>query len=666
MAKRLLSVAFVLGLLTAACSKPPEAEIVFGSGRSFVPQVADFQDDVGLDPAMATDAQGTPYVVYFGFPQQLAEGQIAIPRPIGAPSVPSVDLVSVSDGIWTRGAVAMEAAIPNVDVAFGPAEVSQLKSLTPENANGTSIVVDDGGGKHVAWTDGHGVWYADDMGGSSFMASQVEKLSPPLEQAGPVGAPSVAVVNGTPWVAWMMTTAKGRELNVAQQEGGGWKTDVLDTLPLQAGGPQPARTVVAAGPNGPVVVYSDGSDVRAAALGLGEEGGWGFSTVERGADGVGLSIAPGSDGIHVAYYADGEVHTAVSKDGSTWQSTTVATVGTGDNEAGRSTGIGVDGSGTVYVTWYDPGTDSVQLASATGSTFEPIQTRGTKGGDLPSLAVAPDGSSVYVAWYDRQTQDLELGTYGDVGALQLALQSPTPGATATPTASPTTPSGQPPADCTKPQNGVITIVAQNIAFDTDCIEVPAGQPFTIAFDNKDAGVPHNVAGYPSSTELTNPLFQGEIITGPATADYKVPALDAGTYYFHCDVHPTMNGALYVVSGGGAGGGGGGAQTGGGGGGAGGAAGLTSTVTAEGIAFDTSTITLPANQAYTLTFDNKDAGIQHNIAIFPSETELTNPLFRGDLITGPDTAEYKIPPLDPGTYYFHCDVHPQMNGQVIVK
>ncbi|HEX9124272.1 MAG TPA: cupredoxin domain-containing protein [Actinomycetota bacterium] len=657
MSRRLLSVALVLGLFAAACSKPPQTEVAFGSGKAFVPQVADFQDNVGLYPSVATDQQGTPYVVYFGFPQQLAEGEIAVPRPIGAPSVPSVDLVSVKEGIWTRGAVAMEASIPNVSVAFGPAEVPQVKNLTPANANGTSIAVDDSGGLHVAWTDGHGVWYANDMGGSSFMASQVEKLKPPLMQAGPVGAPSVAVVSGTPWVAYMMTSAKGRELRVARQEGGSWKTDVLETLPLQAGGPQPSRTVVGAGPNGPVVVYADGTNVRAAALGAGEEGGWGFSTVESGAGGVGLSIASATDGLHVAYYADGEVHTAVSKDGVTWQAATVSSVGTGQNEAGRSTGIAVDQSGAVYVTWYDPGTDSVQLASATGSEFAPLPTGDTNGGELPSLAVAPDGSNVYVAWYDRQTQDLELGTYGDVGGLELAMQSPTPTTTSSPTAAP--PGG---GQCTQAQNGKLTVTAEGIAFDTSCIEIPAGQPVTITFDNKDAGVQHNIAVFPSSTELTNPMFRGDLLTGPATTDYKVGPFDAGTYYFHCDVHPTMNGTLTVVSGTG-GGSGGGSQ---GGGGGGGATEYTSMVTAQGIAFDSSTITLPANKASTLTFDNKDAGVQHNIAIFPSESDLTNPLFRGDLITGPDSIDYNIPALKPGTYYFHCDVHPTMNGQVVVK
>ncbi len=33
------------------------------------------------------------------------------------------------------------------------------------------------------------------------------------------------------------------------------------------------------------------------------------------------------------------------------------------------------------------------------------------------------------------------------------------------------------------------------------------------------------------------------MTGPATAEYAVPPLPAGEYYFQCDVHPTMNGTV---------------------------------------------------------------------------------------------------------------------------
>jgi plastocyanin len=43
------------------------------------------------------------------------------------------------------------------------------------------------------------------------------------------------------------------------------------------------------------------------------------------------------------------------------------------------------------------------------------------------------------------------------------------------------------------------------------------------------------------------------------------------------------------------------------------------------------------------------------------------LFRGDLVTGPATKDYTFPAPPPGSYFFHCDVHPtQMHGTLVVK
>ena len=118
---------------------------------------------------------------------------------------------------------------------------------------------------------------------------------------------------------------------------------------------------------------------------------------------------------------------------------------------------------------------------------------------------------------------------------------------------------------------------------------------------------------------------------------------AGTYYFHCAVHPgTMFGTIDV----GAGGGGG------------------STVTAKSLAFSTNEIDLPAGQATTLTFDNQDAGIPHNIAIY-TDSSKSKALFQGEQFPGVSSRPYDIPALDPGTYYFQCDVHTTMNGTVVV-
>jgi plastocyanin len=649
---RPLALVLVLGLAAAACAKTPEAQIGFGSGQQFVPGVADSQDDVGLYPSVAVDSQGVPYVTYFGFPQELAKGEVAIPRPVGAPSVPSVLLTSVDNGIWTRGAVAMQNAIPNVNIAYGPAEVPDVKTMKPENVNGTSIAIDANGGMDVVWVSDTGVWFAHNMDGSSFTAEQVENAN--ISQRGPIGQPSVAVDGqGNAWVAYTRTTARGQEVVAATPSGTSWRSDVVATIPLRPGGPQPGRTAIAIGSDGsPVVLYATGDRVEAAVHD--PENAWVQWDVERGADGAGLSLTTDGDGVlHAAYYAGDSVHTATSKDGTAWEASTVAQVGTGQNVDGRSTGVAAADDGTVYVTWYDPASDEVLLASGKGNTFSTIDTPGTTAGEQPSIAVG--ANNVYLAWYDETEHNLMLGAYGNVQGLEFAIKSPTPtGGAASPTAQPT---GS--TECTTARNGQLTVTASGIAFDTNCIEIPADQKVTIHFDNKDSGTQHNIAVFPSESELTNPLFRGDLVTGPNTADYAVGPLKAGDYYFHCDVHPTMNGTFKVVAGG--------AGTGAGAGGGGGNVSVTTQVTASGLAFDTDEIDLAAGQKTQLTFENKDAGVSHNIAIYPSESALTpdQALFQGEIVTGPTKTTYTIPALDAGRYFFHCDVHPTMNGTVVV-
>ena len=79
-------------------------------------------------------------------------------------------------------------------------------------------------------------------------------------------------------------------------------------------------------------------------------------------------------------------------------------------------------------------------------------------------------------------------------------------------------------------------------FSSDRLTVPSGEPFGLVFDNEDEGVPHNVAIYTDDSAVQS-LFVGDVIEGPETATYDVPALDPGEYFFRCDVHPQMNGTL---------------------------------------------------------------------------------------------------------------------------
>jgi plastocyanin len=88
----------------------------------------------------------------------------------------------------------------------------------------------------------------------------------------------------------------------------------------------------------------------------------------------------------------------------------------------------------------------------------------------------------------------------------------------------------------------VQVSAQSLKFSPTDLTAPAGQAFTIVFRNDDAGVPHNVAIYTDSSASSS-LFVGDIATGPTTANYQVPALDAGSYFFRCDVHPQMTGSI---------------------------------------------------------------------------------------------------------------------------
>jgi plastocyanin len=107
--------------------------------------------------------------------------------------------------------------------------------------------------------------------------------------------------------------------------------------------------------------------------------------------------------------------------------------------------------------------------------------------------------------------------------------------------------GESPAEEEEPPPGgpggdVVPIAAAGVAFDTAELSLPAEGEVVIAFDNRDAGIPHNVSIY---AEGGDPIFQGEIITGPAMIEYRFPAPAPGSYEFRCDVHPQMQGSASV-------------------------------------------------------------------------------------------------------------------------
>ena len=88
------------------------------------------------------------------------------------------------------------------------------------------------------------------------------------------------------------------------------------------------------------------------------------------------------------------------------------------------------------------------------------------------------------------------------------------------------------------------------------------------------------------------------------------------------------------------------------------------ITADGLKFNTKTLTVPAGVAFSLAFHNHDSA-PHNVAFY-SDASLTTKLFPADIYTGPGTKVYAVPAIAAVTYYFKCDVHPDMNGQVLAE
>jgi plastocyanin len=93
--------------------------------------------------------------------------------------------------------------------------------------------------------------------------------------------------------------------------------------------------------------------------------------------------------------------------------------------------------------------------------------------------------------------------------------------------------------------------------------------------------------------------------------------------------------------------------------------VTIDLVAQNMAFNKSTITVPAGASVTMNFDNKDS-IPHNFALY-TDSSATTSIFVGTIITSSKTTYTFTAPSTPGNYFFRCDVHPtSMTGTFIVE
>ena len=158
------------------------------------------------------------------------------------------------------------------------------------------------------------------------------------------------------------------------------------------------------------------------------------------------------------------------------------------------------------------------------TTDDVVEVRDPKTGEMIEVtgwrdvayAPAPDATPVPACWKDA------------------FAVSPSPSGPATPT-----PSGG--------MGETYELSAVNpVAFEQSALEVVAGVAVSILFNNKNEGVPHNVAIHEGDAgNVSTEIWKGEIFPGVGTRTYTVPALSAGTYAFICTVHPNMVGTLTV-------------------------------------------------------------------------------------------------------------------------
>jgi plastocyanin len=209
-----------------------------------------------------------------------------------------------------------------------------------------------------------------------------------------------------------------------------------------------------------------------------------------------------------------------------------------------------------------------------------------------------------------------------------------------------------------PQPQRVAITAQNALFTTNQLTFKAGSPVVITLDNKDS-LAHDLSIYRTPEDAANQenaVLEGTTFTGPGSKQYRSRPIPQGTYVFQCDVHPTtMKGTVTVEA----------------------APAVPSepqkpveiALTATNVAFDKTQLSAPGGVPVTIDFDNKTPSLIHNVAIYatPADADgVANPLFQGDLITGPVTHKYQVKPLKPGTYVFQCDVHfTSMRGTLTV-
>jgi hypothetical protein len=93
---------------------------------------------------------------------------------------------------------------------------------------------------------------------------------------------------------------------------------------------------------------------------------------------------------------------------------------------------------------------------------------------------------------------------------------------------------------------------------------------------------------------------------------------------------------------------------------------TLNIVASGIAWNKDRLYGLPDTPLILTVDNQDEGTPHNIVFFEGAEPGGEEIARTDIENGPVVQTLEFGPLTAGEYYYYCEVHPNMEGVLVVS
>ena len=88
------------------------------------------------------------------------------------------------------------------------------------------------------------------------------------------------------------------------------------------------------------------------------------------------------------------------------------------------------------------------------------------------------------------------------------------------------------------------------------------------------------------------------------------------------------------------------------------------ISSKDLKFSTDKLVAPAGKPFQIAYDNQEAA-PHNVAIYTDQSA-SKKIFVEDPFGGPKQVVYDVPAIAAGSYFFRCDIHPDMKGTLEVK